>query len=144
MVRSLKSGKHEAGYKLMSNDILKLGRVKFKVKEIFIEGVESEVGTKFDQRNESDDIMNVELTNVIKEENGEHVGELPCRICLSECFTDDNPLMSLCTCSGTMKFIHLNCIQNWLKSRLNVRQSGQSISFYWKNFDCELCKKSYP
>lgn len=25
-----------------------------------------------------------------------------------------------------------------------MRQSGNSISFYWKNLDCELCKEGYP
>lgn len=68
----------------MTNDVLKLGRVKFKVKEIFVEGLESEVGSKFDQRNEGDDVMDVELTTIVREEGDEHVGDLPCRICLSE------------------------------------------------------------
>lgn len=36
-----------------------------------------------------------------------------CRICLTcEC-SEDDPLISACLCSGTMKFIHLKCLQEW-------------------------------
>lgn len=42
VVRSLKNGKHEGGYKLSAGDILKLGRVKFRIKEIKNSGQENE------------------------------------------------------------------------------------------------------
>lgn len=43
-----------------------------------------------------------------------------------------------------MKYIHLKCLQNWFKSRVSKRASGNSISIFWKPLDCELCKKPYP
>ena len=42
MVRSLKQGDTKLDYKLRKHDIIKLGRVKFKVKEIRIKAVEDE------------------------------------------------------------------------------------------------------
>ena len=67
-----------------------------------------------------------------------------CRICLYENYTKLNPLITPCKCAGTMSRIHLKCLQQCLKSRLTMKHSGNSISFFWKNLDCELCKEQYP
>jgi hypothetical protein len=42
VVRSLKEGDKKLDYKLKKNDIIKLGRVKFKVKDIRIKALEDE------------------------------------------------------------------------------------------------------
>jgi hypothetical protein len=42
VVRSVKQGEKKLDYKLQKNDIIKLGRVKFKVKEIRIKAKEDE------------------------------------------------------------------------------------------------------
>jgi len=39
----------------------------------------------------------------VKKELNEIIGTLPCRICLMEEYTLENPLISVCKCSGTMK-----------------------------------------
>ncbi|VTZ68319.1 FHA domain protein, putative [Plasmodium chabaudi chabaudi] len=68
-----------------------------------------------------------------------------CRICLCEYENEDNPLISPCKCKGSMKYIHLNCLRTWMKGRLNVRSDGEStVSFFWKQLNCELCKFPYP
>lgn len=36
-----------------------------------------------------------------------------CRICLDEGETEDNPFITPCKCSGSMKFIHLECLREW-------------------------------
>jgi len=51
-----------------------------------------------------------------------------CRICHGES-TPEAPLIAPCSCSGSMKFVHQECIQTWLKS-------SRSLS-------CELCRFSY-
>lgn len=38
-----------------------------------------------------------------------------CKICHENTFNNSNPLISLCNCSGSMKYIHLDCLQNYLK-----------------------------
>ena len=46
-----------------------------------------------------------------------------CRICLEEEATDDNgglpedPFITPCKCTGSMKFIHVGCIRGWLDGR---------------------------
>eukprot|EP00347_Sterkiella_histriomuscorum_P013486 403364531 len=66
-----------------------------------------------------------------------------CRICFSELFTDQNPLISPCKCSGSMKFIHLECLRTWLSRKENVKTSNNVISYSWRAFHCELCKSEY-
>ncbi len=46
VVRSLKQNEKKVDYKLRKHDILKLGRVKYKVKEIYIKAVEDEKAKK--------------------------------------------------------------------------------------------------
>lgn len=50
VVRSLKEGDKKLDYKLKKNDIIKLGRVKFKVKEIRIKALEDESNEKRKKR----------------------------------------------------------------------------------------------
>lgn len=50
VVRSLKEGDKKLDYKLRKNDIIKLGRVKFKVKEIRIKAIEEEKEKKRHKR----------------------------------------------------------------------------------------------
>ena len=57
--------------------------------------------------------------------------------------TGDNPLITPCKCSGSLKFIHLECLRIWLSRKENVKQSAYVISYSWKAFHCELCKSEY-
>jgi len=42
-----------------------------------------------------------------------------------------------------MKYVHLKCLQQWLKSKLHIKQSGHATTIYWKALECELCKKAF-
>jgi len=58
---------------------------------------------------------------------------------------EDNPFISPCRCSGTMKFIHVKCLQFWLASKIQIKQSSDCCkSLSWKNIECELCKFEFP
>jgi len=67
-----------------------------------------------------------------------------CRICLNETFTPENPFIAPCACDGSMKFIHLQCLREWLKSKLTVRESGTVVTYSWQSLTCELCKAALP
>jgi E3 ubiquitin-protein ligase DOA10 len=79
----------------------------------------------------------------IPEEREEEI-RTPCRICLYETFEYDNPLVSCCYCSGTMKYIHIDCLKTWMESRRQHFETGLSHTYYWKNYNCELCKFEFP
>jgi len=40
-----------------------------------------------------------------------------CRICLDDMEEEDNPFITPCKCAGSMKFIHLKCLREWLDSK---------------------------
>lgn len=51
-----------------------------------------------------------------------------CRVCRSSA-TADEPLFHPCKCSGSMKFVHQSCLEEWLQ------HSGKS--------DCDICKQQF-
>ena len=68
-----------------------------------------------------------------------------CRICLGEedLQEKDGQLIAPCKCSGTMKYIHLSCLKNWLDQKKQVREGDHFTSFMWEGLECELCKTSF-
>mmetsp|Transcript_31895 Transcript_31895/g.31157 ORF Transcript_31895/g.31157 Transcript_31895/m.31157 type:complete len:118 (-) Transcript_31895:471-824(-) len=67
-----------------------------------------------------------------------------CRFCWGNDSCMDNPLIVPCHCSGSVGFIHYQCLKNWLSSKMVQKESNELTSMYWKNFECEICKKAYP
>ena len=56
----------------------------------------------------------------------------------------ENPLISVCECAGSVRYIHLECLQEWLRTRLDIDRSPNVLSYHWKSLDCELCKATFP
>jgi E3 ubiquitin-protein ligase DOA10 len=67
-----------------------------------------------------------------------------CRVCLSEEDTLENPILTPCKCSGSMKFIHVACLVSWFKSKLIQQKTSFVTTYYWQSLECELCKTIYP
>lgn len=72
--------------------------------------------------------------------------DIVCRICLcgEEIDNNTNPLISPCKCSGSMKWVHLQCLRTWMSGRLNLSSDACTLSFYWRSLECELCRIPYP
>jgi len=51
-----------------------------------------------------------------------------------------------CNCNGSMKYIHFNCLQTWLKSKyiLKSKNTQRFHVVYLKSLYCELCKAQLP
>jgi hypothetical protein len=121
------------GYQFKINDVVWIGRLAFWVRSISTENYTSddiisetneaaiELGTKrklkqkgsLNKKKKSNDsleeILDSQPVHIAKEKGA------TCRICLGE--EEDEPdscLISPCKCSGTMKYIHLCCLKNWL------------------------------
>ena len=68
--------------------------------------------------------------------------EVICRICLSE-EEDDNPIISPCKCIGSVRYIHLSCIQEWLEGKKHKKETPFVNSYIWRGLECEICKAAY-
>jgi hypothetical protein len=67
-----------------------------------------------------------------------------CRFCWIDEYTDENPKVGACSCIGSVKYIHFNCLKSWLQTKMTTKETDCSHSLTWKNFECELCKTHYP
>ena len=72
-----------------------------------------------------------------------------CRICYGEedpVGDFDNPLVQPCLCSGSLKYIHLNCLKHWLntKSCTRIDTNSHYSIFLVKLIECEICKTKFP
>jgi hypothetical protein len=56
-----------------------------------------------------------------------------CRFCLSEDYDRSNPLISPCNCTGSVKFVHSNCLNHW---RTVTQDINQKVI-------CQLCHAPY-
>eukprot|EP00826_Nyctotherus_ovalis_P065461 TRINITY_DN9626_c0_g2_i34.p1 TRINITY_DN9626_c0_g2~~TRINITY_DN9626_c0_g2_i34.p1 ORF type:complete len:277 (-),score=58.36 TRINITY_DN9626_c0_g2_i34:693-1523(-) len=136
IIKSLQRDGEKEEYKLSRGEILKLGRVRLKVKDYRLDGSEAEE-TK---SNEADDNpTDVRKCNDMPRDRSDQ-----CRVCFRETNTETDPLLSLCKCTGSVKFIHLVCLKTWLNQKLTKHETASLVSYYWKSFDCEICKALYP
>jgi len=90
------------------------------------------------------------LTNIVKKisKNSETVTEQNnkpiCRICLSEEYEENNPLIHPCNCDGTMKYIHLHCLKLLIQSKIKKTETESCKVFTFKTLECEICKMVFP
>jgi len=123
------------GQRLTEGDIIKLGRFKFRVRQMVASdcnGAQAEL--KFDET--SAQTCAADLTKM------EELASTMCRICLLEGSAEDDPLISPCDCKGSIQYVHVGCLRHWIKGRLNL--SENSTSFFYRPLPCELCKSVYP
>ena len=141
-----------------------MGRVKFAVKEIKYKESSTTGGMDLDQGetqdgtqsqpkpqpslNDYEEFEEVEslMMTASEEELSKHPeDERPrCRFCWMTNADKENPLFTSCKCSGSVGFIHFECLKNWLEVKKQFKVSPNFSSFYWKSFECEICKKAYP
>ncbi len=144
---------------LRKGDVIKLGRIAFRVRDLHIEGAASD-GTDHYEGPYQDDHIDFLPAKFIPRFAFQFLGtalERPnnlfgcspgntevCRICYSDIHLAENPLLSVCNCTGTLRFIHYKCLQAWLATKLTVKKQGNVTSYYLKSLECEICKSSYP
>ena len=154
-------------YNLKEGDILRVGRITIKIKKIKFNknkdkdnkdnkyNKDNKDNNNKDTKDNKDDIsvntnLNVKETQAEatfkkiyeKDENQKYK---TCRICYLEDETVDNPLIQPCICSGSMKYIHLDCLKHWLQTSIFVKiEDNVDCSIYlYKTPECELCKTKY-
>jgi len=126
--------KYLKGQVLVKDLVVKLGRVRFRVREV--------VGGEDPQESGSDTASSEDEVDII-DVPGEH-DETSCRICYDRESEEDNPLLSFCKCDGSVKYTHLLCLKQWLRSKVGVRPTQSCTTYSWKSLECEICKMELP
>ena len=104
-----------------------------------------EFGSVTKQKTKNEKEMQDEMDKDQKQSNASNDRERPfCRFCWVQEHTEENPLLATCKCSGGVRFIHFNCLKHWLKTKQQVVSFQNIRTYYWKNFECEICKSPYP
>lgn len=102
IARSLKDQNGKYDYKIQKNDAIKLGRVRFRVRDFRCEkNMMSDVEL---YKSELKEAMNVERFVETTE-------EVKCRICWDNYDVVENPLISACICKGSVGLVHFRCLR---------------------------------
>lgn len=137
-VRSLPSQR----YPLKEGDTFRIGTLRVKVKEIILEDNQPEKPIEVNSKYAIYENLTKQLS---KGFNPDPSSDQPiCRVCLEEAEIGQNPLIAPCKCSGSAKYIHIKCIQEWFSKIMNPRKVGACIQLEWKPLVCELCNQSLP
>mmetsp|Transcript_12107 Transcript_12107/g.8447 ORF Transcript_12107/g.8447 Transcript_12107/m.8447 type:complete len:108 (+) Transcript_12107:1383-1706(+) len=67
-----------------------------------------------------------------------------CRLCWVNEQEEDNPLLSACKCRGGVQYIHYKCLKHWLSTKRFTFNTPTVKSYYWRQFECEICKQTFP
>jgi len=141
-------------YNLREGDIFKIGRIIVRIRTIKF----AKNNNKNNDNNNDNNSINTNFSQNLKEIQIEHnkikkvkepkeaKSNRLCRICYGEEENDENPLLQPCTCSGSMKYIHLNCLKTWINTSVNIKlESSEYCNIYsYKPAECELCKTTFP
>lgn len=121
------------GHFLQEEDIFKLGRSRFRVRQIVTTSCQ-DATLRIDDYNQPP-----QAPANLDEGPSEHAQV--CRICLMDEFEEDQ-LVTPCGCKGSIKHVHLSCLRYWVKGRLNPPRDEHG-SFFYQPLACELCKCGY-
>ncbi len=157
--KSNKTIEKPKNYKLNEGDILKIGRITAIIREIKINNNQiNNNNNNINNTNKNDISFNTNVNikdnnflsnnyNIIEEKKVQKTKKKRvCRICYIEEDTEENPLIQPCICSGSMKYIHLNCLKHWIstKSLIKMESNNNFTKYKIKPVECELCKSKLP
>ena len=66
-----------------------------------------------------------------------------CRICLSEEDLPEHELIAPCKCTGSLRYVGLGCLKEWLEGKRHCKETPVVNSYIWKNLECEICKTPF-
>ena len=92
----------------------------------------------------NNNVKNTKISTIISQTDISNNRNKPiCRICLCSEHDNINPLINPCECSGTMKYIHLECLRYLIKSKVKKTETENCKMFTFKSLECEICKTTY-
>lgn len=145
IVRSLKckDGRSQRGFSLTPTDIIKLGRMEYRVTEIqtghdqtTVKKIENYSMLPSDNLFDADGQVEVETDH-----------EKLCKYCLLEDVSDDpleNKMLYPCDCSGSSAGVHFICLKNWIQYKILAKNNHNVATYQWKKLECEICLRPFP
>ena len=153
-------------YELHIGDVIKLGRVPLKIRNLCINGQKvinkfiknknllQRINTNFTNNNNNNNNNEININNNENEIVTERKKTISnskkkktCRICYCDDIEVNSPLITPCKCTGGLKYIHLKCLQNWIHAQsLNLSEESNNFCLIYnvKQISCEICKEKYP
>lgn len=108
VVRAMKHDSTKLSYEISKNDIIKLGRIQFRVKDMQTPTINKNSQSEMESNDDIKEVFSIVTKSEEVDENDENSSAPQCRFCwMTEC-NDENPLIHACVCTGTMKYIHLS------------------------------------
>ncbi|XP_028927644.1 E3 ubiquitin-protein ligase MARCHF7 isoform X2 [Ornithorhynchus anatinus] len=72
--------------------------------------------------------------SLLLEDSEDEEGDL-CRICQMAAASSSNLLIEPCKCTGSLQYVHQECMKKWLQAKINSGSSLEAVT------TCELCKE---
>jgi len=89
-----------------------------------------------------DSDQQAELEIKLKEAQRAKQQDFICLICLCE-EEEGDELITPCKCTGSVKYIHVSCLGEWLEGKKHQKETEGVNSYIWKGLECEICKALY-
>jgi hypothetical protein len=126
---------------LQVNDIIKLGRVKYTVTELALSREENAMD--IDPIAVKKEVIQL-VPKIEKKDKDRQKSD--CKICLSNTEDENNWMVNLCNCSGSIADVHINCVKQWMATKISNKTNEKNTVFSYniKAFNCEICKMPYP
>lgn len=129
---------------LQIGDVVKLGRIEYKVLEISTPSTNSTTR----MANEILDLVTNQIydgdTDVHYQEKVAKGEEILCKYCLQEKVSEDpleNLMMFICNCC---EGVHYACLKNWMQYKIIAKSNTNVVAYQWKKLDCEICLTKWP
>ena len=153
------------GYCLHEGEIIRLGKVIFKVIQIKI--IEDEERLKIKKKGiisnsemhsmNNSNISNIKSNNkpnsklntkihlktnhlLIQSNNTNDCRQ--CRICFGD--SNEDVLISVCKCIGSVKYIHIKCLYKWIAKKVSLKTYNHLTIYSHTKLKCEICKAEIP
>mmetsp|Transcript_11372 Transcript_11372/g.9779 ORF Transcript_11372/g.9779 Transcript_11372/m.9779 type:complete len:138 (-) Transcript_11372:1381-1794(-) len=117
IVRSLKNEDGtQKGYPLELGDIIRLGRIEYRV----IEYQDSSL-QKFSLLTDTKANETAPFKVTTKDCPTDSEQKSQCRICFMDESESPEVLVNPCNCKGTSQFVHIKCLQDWISSKVKKK-----------------------
>jgi hypothetical protein len=138
----------ESGYRLQEGDRVRLGKATIEV--LRISWKPSKTKNHYEQIAEPriSERQSIFACSFYSEQAKASMVESnpACRFCYGKTIDHQNPFLAVCDCAGSAKYIHEECLIEWIKKRSGIDHEQLQVGVYYayaKAFTCEVCHALY-